>query len=143
VTARRRLALRAGLAFLAIAGAVTGVWALLFPRAFYDDFPLAGQHWVAMLPPYNQHLTTDTGGLNLAVAFSFMVAALTLQRLLVRTVLAGYLLYTVPHLIFHSRHLAGLPPSGAAAEMIVLSVTVGLPLALLALIRKPQIVSRA
>jgi hypothetical protein len=51
LTARRRLALRAGLAFSPSPG-VAGVWGLLFARAFYNDFPLPGHDWVAMLPPY-------------------------------------------------------------------------------------------
>ena len=57
---------------------------------------------------------------------------------LVRTVLAGYLFYTVPHLMFHVRHLAGFSPGETTAETIVLSMTVALPVALLALTRKPR-----
>lgn len=135
MTGRRRLTLRAGLAFLAVAEAVAGIWALLLPHMFYDDFPLAGHDWVGMMPPYNLHLITDVGELNLALAFILATAMVTLHRLLVCTALAGYLFYTVPHLVFHTRHLGSMPPSDAAAEMIVLSITVALPLALLSRVR--------
>jgi len=91
-----------------------------------------------MLPSYNSHLVGDVGELNLAVAFSFMVATLTLHRLLVRTVLVGYLFYSVPHMVFHVRHLAGFPSSDVAVQMILLSISVVLPLALLILARTPR-----
>ena len=38
---------------------VVGVWALVLPRSFYDDFPAAGRHWVSALGPYNEHLVRD------------------------------------------------------------------------------------
>ena len=138
VTGRARLAVRGGLAFFALTGGLVGFWALLFPRTFYEDFPVPGHGWVAMLPSYNSHLVTDVGELNLAVAFSFTVATLTLHRLLVRTVLVGYLFYSAPHMVFHVRHLAGLPLSDMTAQVILLSISVILPLALLILIRRPR-----
>jgi len=48
---------------------LVGFWALLAPRSFYDDFPGGGRSWVSALPPYNEHLVRDVGGLpsNLAV----------------------------------------------------------------------------
>ncbi len=46
----RRLAVRAGLALLGAGQAVTASWALLAPRAFYDDFPGGGLAWVSALP---------------------------------------------------------------------------------------------
>jgi hypothetical protein len=105
-----RLTLRAGLVFFTFVQTLVGGWMLLSPRSFYDDVP-----WVAMLPPYNQHLMTDLGGLNLAVALVFGVAAVSLDRLLVRTVLVCYLLYAVPHLVSHSTHLVpALAPSPRA-----------------------------
>jgi len=58
VSARDRPTLRAGLVFFTLVQTLVGGWILLSPRSFYDDVP-----WVAMLPPYNQHLMTDLGGL--------------------------------------------------------------------------------
>jgi hypothetical protein len=39
----RRTWIRIGLLFVAATPLVGGLWALLFPRAFYDDFPLPGR----------------------------------------------------------------------------------------------------
>ena len=41
--------LRVTLATVAAANVVTGLTALLAPRAFYDDFPF-GAGWIALLP---------------------------------------------------------------------------------------------
>ncbi|MFI6802501.1 hypothetical protein [Streptosporangium canum] len=52
---------------------------------------------MAMLPPYNEHVLLDYGGLNLGFGLMFAVVAVTLDRLLIRTVSAGYLAFAVPH----------------------------------------------
>jgi hypothetical protein len=97
--------LRIGLAVLAIPSVIIGIWAGLTPRSFYDDFPGLGQVWVAPTGRYSEHLVRDVGELNLALALITIVAAITLGPLLVRTVLAGWLVYSVPHLVYHLRHL--------------------------------------
>lgn len=48
--------LRAGLLLLASAPLVVGLWVLLVPRSFYDDFPLPGRDWVSTLGPYIAYL---------------------------------------------------------------------------------------
>ena len=58
--------LRGGLLVLAVSALTVGLWALLVPRSFYDDFPLPGRAWVSTLGPYNEHLVRDVGALNLA-----------------------------------------------------------------------------
>jgi uncharacterized protein YbjT (DUF2867 family) len=60
-------ALRLTLAVVALSNAITGAQAVLGPRSFFDDYPL-GRGWVAGLPPYNEHLTTDVGAFYLAFA---------------------------------------------------------------------------
>lgn len=97
--------LRIGLAVLALPSVVIGIWAGLTPRSFYDDFPGLGRMWVAPVGPYSEHLVRDVGELNLALALITIVAAVTLGTVLVRTVLAGWLVYSVPHLVYHLRHL--------------------------------------
>jgi hypothetical protein len=133
VSARVRLTLRAGLVFYTLVQTLVGGWMLVSPRSFYDDVP-----WVAMFPPYNQHLMTDLGALNLAVALVFGVAAVSLDRLLVRAILVGYLLYAVPHLVFHSTHLAGFGAFAATIQTVLQTVLTLLPLGLLALTRSPR-----
>jgi hypothetical protein len=124
------------LAVLAVTEAVVGGWALLVPRGFYDGFPLPGHPWVALLPPYNEHLLRDFGGLNLGFGLMLAVAAVTLDRLLIRTVLAGYLLYSVPHLTFHLGHLGHFDMVDAVGQVVVLALCVLAPAILLFLTRK-------
>ena len=55
-----------------------GLTAAFAPHAFYDDFPFV-THWVNLLPPYNEHLVTDVGGLYLGFAVLFGWAAWKLR----------------------------------------------------------------
>jgi hypothetical protein len=101
----RETVLRIGLAVLAVPALIVGVWAAFAPRAFYDDFPGIGRTWVAPDGPYNQHLVRDVGALNLALVVITAVALVTLVPMLVRAVLAGWLVYSVPHLVYHLRNM--------------------------------------
>ena len=132
MTGWRRPVLRTGLVLLALSNAGVGVWALFWPVSFFEDFPF-GRGWVGLLPPYNEHLIGDVGGLNLVVAFGLAVSAVTLNPLLTRTSLIGLQLYAVPHLIFHAGHLEGFARSDAIAQTVLLALVVAVPLALLAL----------
>jgi hypothetical protein len=101
----RETVLRVGLAVLAIPAAIVGFWAAFAPRSFYDDFPGLGRTWVAPDGPYNQHLVRDVGELNLAIVAITVIALVTLVPMLVRAVLVGWLVYGVPHVIYHLRNL--------------------------------------
>jgi hypothetical protein len=129
--ARRRQRLRLGLAFLGFGAGVVGLWALAWPRSFYDDFPGAGMTWLAELPKYSQHLVRDVGALNLAFLLLFVWAAVTLDRTLVRACLCAWLVFAVPHFIFHLFNLEGHSSSSAFSQMTVLGVGTALPLLLL------------
>lgn len=127
--------LRAGLTFLALTQAGVGGWALIAPRSFFDDFPLPSHPWVAMYPPYNEHLMRDFGALNLALCAVLAFAAVTLGKSLTRAVLAGYLVFAVPHFVFHMGHLGHMPFGDQVANVVVLSLAILLPLALWPLTR--------
>jgi hypothetical protein len=121
---------RVALGFLFVAAVVIGLTAAVLPRAFYDDFPFVA-HWVELLPPYNEHLVTDVGGLYLGFAVLFAWAAWTLDRVLVRAVCVAWLLTATLHLIFHSGHLAGFGTADAVAELVTLaSLLIPPPLAI-------------
>jgi hypothetical protein len=113
--------------------ALTGGWALGAPRSFYDSFPGAGHTWVALLPPYNEHLVRDVGGLSLGLAVLTGAAALTLQRRLVIVTALAILVWSTPHLIFHLGHLEGLSTTDKVGQVVVLVLGVAAPLALLGL----------
>ncbi len=86
----RRTWIRIGLPFVAATPLVGGLWALLFPRAFYDDFPLPGREWVSTLGPFNEHLVRDCGALNLALAVLLVSAAIFLELRLARIALVSW-----------------------------------------------------
>jgi hypothetical protein len=117
----RTSAARAALGFLFVSALVIGLSAALVPRTFYDDFPFVA-HWVELLPPYNEHLVTDVGGLYLGFAVLFGWAAWTLDRALVRAVSVAWLLAAGIHLLFHASHLAGFGTADAIAEIATLAL---------------------
>ncbi|HEU5106172.1 MAG TPA: hypothetical protein VFU11_10055 [Solirubrobacterales bacterium] len=112
---------RIALAYLCGAALLIGLTATVDPRAFYDDFPFA-THWVDLLPPYNEHLVTDVGGLYLGFAVLFGWAAWTLDRTLLRAVCFAWLLTAGLHLIFHAGHLDGFGTADAVAEIVSLAL---------------------
>lgn len=122
------IALRAGMWFLTFVGVVVGLVATLAPRAFYDYVP-----WVDLIPPYSEHLMRDYGAMNLSLALVFGVAAITMELRMVRIVLGAYLLFAIPHLIFHLTHLEHFTMEAAVWQTIVLTVAVLLPVGLLIL----------
>jgi hypothetical protein len=113
-----RILLRAGLMILAAMQVVVGAWALLAPRAFYDGFPLPGHAWVALLPPYNEHLVRDVGALNLALTVVLGAATWTLDRTTIRVALLAVAVFAVPHTVFHAGHLTGFPAGDAVAQTV-------------------------
>lgn len=129
----RRGRIRAGLSFLAVAPLVVGSWALFAPRSFYDGFPSAGRHWVSALGPYNEHLVRDVGAMNLALGVLLTLAAVLLERKLVRATLVVWLVYAVPHFAFHLTMLDAFSPLDNAMNVAGLGLSVLLPSFLLAL----------
>jgi hypothetical protein len=119
-------AARAALAFLLVSALTIGATATLAPQAFYDDFPFLTS-WVELLPPYNEHLVTDVGGLYLGFTVLFAWAAWTLDRTLVRAVCVAWLLTATLHLIFHAGHLDGFSTTDAIAELASLALLLAPP----------------
>ena len=120
--------LRAGMWFLTFVEVAVGLVATLAPRFFYDNVP-----WVDLAPPFAEHLMRDYGAMNLALGLVTAVAAVTMSTVMVRTALFAYLLFAVPHLLFHVTHQHGHTTSQAIGETTGLTIAVLLPLALLAL----------
>lgn len=98
---------RLGVVLLAASVALPAVWALLSPQSFFSDFPGLGQHWVRAFPPYNEHLVRDVGSFYLAFAVLMGAAAYTADRRLIRVSLITYLVFSIPHAVWHGQHAAG------------------------------------
>ena len=117
----RPLIARLALGLLCGAALSIGLTATVFPQAFYEDFPFF-THWVNLLPPYNEHLVTDVGGLYLGFAVLFAWAAWSLERTLIRAVCSAWLLTAGLHLVFHAGHLESFSTADAVAEIASLSL---------------------
>jgi hypothetical protein len=127
---RKQSGIRAGLLFLLASTLLVGIWALLAPRSFFDDFPGLGMTWVKPLPKFNEHIIRDVGGLNLGFALLFGWAASTLDRRLIQVSSLAWLLYAIPHLIFHVFHLEKLSTQEAVLQTTSLALLVLIPIVL-------------
>ena len=93
---------RVGLVILAFQGLLSGIWATASPRGYFDDFPGFGLSWVSPDGPYNEHLMRDYGALNLALGIVALCAAIWLTRTLVITAAAAWIVYSIPHIVYHA-----------------------------------------
>lgn len=122
---------KAILLYLAIANTAPGTWALFWPRNFYDSFPGFGRTWVSVDGPYNEHLVRDVGAFFLALAvLCFLTVALP-RLITVRATAICLLVFNVPHLWYHLRHLHMLPFIDQVGNAVTLSVNVALLIILL------------
>jgi AhpD family alkylhydroperoxidase len=116
---------RAGVASLGIPQLILGIWAIFWPRGFFDSFPvIAGQHWLPAYGAYNDHLTTDVGATFTAIGVLMIVAAWIGRRLVMQVALAAYLLYAVPHTVFHLANDSVLSSGSQVVNGLLLVSTV-------------------
>ena len=133
IPARQAIVFRTGLYALGALQTFNGLYALLAPRSFYDDFPL-GRGWVAALPDYSEHLVRDVGGLFLATGILLLAAGVYLERRLVAIALISFLAFSLPHTIFHLFNLEPYGTADALANVLGLLATVVVPIVLLAML---------
>ena len=124
-------ALRVLLGMLAVTGTTVGAWAAFTPRSFYDDFPGLGQVWVSVDGPYNEHLVRDVGALNLALAALAICALVTLARATIVATAIAWVVYGVPHLVYHARHLGPYDAMQSVALLASLATTPAVALVVL------------
>ena len=96
-----RGAVRAGLFLLALPQLAIGIWAIVSPSGWYENFPGAGKHWLPLYGSFDEHLATDVGTTFLALGVVLVLAAVWMERRVVLAAAIGYLVYQVPHTIFH------------------------------------------
>jgi hypothetical protein len=118
---------------LAWSAFLVGVWATFAPRSFYDSFPGGGREWVSPDGPYNHHLVSDVGELNLALFVVTLAALITVNQLLVRVTAVAWLVYGIPHFLYHATHTDPFETSDVVAALTSLSLAIILPIVLLVL----------
>jgi nucleoside-diphosphate-sugar epimerase len=121
---------------LALQGLALGVYASFFPRAFYDDFP-NGRGWVAIDGPYNEHLIRDFGAMNLAMFVVAAGALVTASILVARVAAIAWLVFSVPHFVYHLRHLQHYETADKIGNVVSLGFGVLVCLALVWLTFRP------
>ena len=122
---------RISLILLAIGQGPAGIWALVSPHSFYNDFPTYGRHWVSTLGPYDEHLARDAGGGLLAAAVVVALAALWLERRAVQLALIAWLTFAIPHFAYHLTTLDKFGTGDDIANIVTLGLAVVVPLPLL------------
>lgn len=117
------------LAVLAFTGLSVGMQALVDPRGFFGDFPF-GREWVASDGPFNLHLLRDFAGLNLGIGTLALVALVGRSRVLTRATGLAWLLYGIPHFVYHSlnRELTGFDSVANLTGLAVIVVAAGVAL---------------
>ena len=108
--------------------AITGLWAVVAPRDWYDRFPGLGHAWVAAYGPYDDHLVADAGAGLLALGVLLVAAAMVAGRSELRRAIAVFLLFAAIHLSFHLRAMGRLPRLDDVATLASLAIVVLVPL---------------
>lgn len=134
---RNRGAIRFLLLALGIPQASIGLWALLSPSSFYDDFPVGTSGWVDVLGPFDGHLVTDVGALFVALGFLLAFAAVRLRRETVLVAAIAWLIFAIPHFAWHVFNLEPYDTPDAIANTATLTWTVAGGLLVLFLLRTP------
>lgn len=97
-----RREVRIGLIALALPQLAIGVWALLSPRGWFENFPGAGKHWLPLYEgSFDEHLVADVGSTFLALGVLLVLAAVWMDRRVVLGAAIAYLVYQIPHAFFH------------------------------------------
>lgn len=118
------VAIRFLLLALGIPQGLIGLWALFAPRSFYDDFPAGTDGWVNVLGPFDEHLVIDVGALFIALAFLMAFAAYTLHRTTVFAAAVTWLLFAVPHAVYHFSNLGPYDTADAIGNSVTIGWTV-------------------
>ena len=91
---------------LGVPNIVSGCWAVFNPAHWYENFPGWAPRLVSALPPFNEHLASDTGAGLLATGLLVLIAGLYLRRDTTILATVGYLAFSLPHAVFHLAHPA-------------------------------------
>lgn len=130
--------LRSGLLLLATVPLSVGFWSLFAPYHFYDIFPLPGRDWISTLGPYHEHLVRDYGATNLALGALLSATAGLLERHLIQVALVSWLVFAVPHFVFHLTQTHHFLLFDNLTQLGSLGFVVVLPIALLLLVARSK-----
>jgi hypothetical protein len=96
----------AALVVLAVPNLVAGLWGLVAPEHWFDNFPGWAPRLVAAFPPFNEHLATDAASGLFAAGVGATIALWWRRRDVVIVAMAAFLAFAFPHAVFHLAHPA-------------------------------------
>lgn len=123
------------LGVLALSALSIGIPASFAPETFYTDYPFYTA-LVKLLPPYNEHLITDVGGLYLGFSLMLVWATIKPSRQLVVPLCWGWIIAQALHFAFHIGHLTGFTTSQAVGQTIGLGLYVLIALVPIVMLRR-------
>ncbi len=94
--------IRVLLVVLAVPNLFAGLWALISPQGWYDNFPGYSPALISAYPPFNEHLTVDGGAGLVATGMAALVGAIWMRR---EVIIAGMIILLsamIPHTLFHT-----------------------------------------
>ena len=127
---------RVGLVLLGLPQLLIGAWATFAPSGWFDNFPGAGRNWLPLYGPYDEHLVADVGSTFLALGVLLFLAAVWMDRRVVIAAVVAYLVYQVPHTIFHLANDDVLSSGDQVANGITLVLANVLAIAILVSLRR-------
>ena len=127
--------IRICLGVLALSALALGIPATFAPETFYTDYPFFTA-LVSLLPPYNEHLITDVGGLYLGFGVMFAWALVKPSRQLIVPLCAAWTIAQTIHFAFHIGHLTGFTTTEAVTQQIGLGLYILVAIVPIALLRK-------
>jgi AhpD family alkylhydroperoxidase len=116
---------------LAVPAAISGAWALIAPASWHGDFPGFGRDWLPAFGAYNEHLVRDVGSALLALAVLLAWAALSPRTPLWRAAAGSFLVFAVPHFVFHVVNTGRLPAGDEVVNLFTLGAAVLVPVVVL------------
>jgi len=120
---------------LALSSLAIALPAAFAPETFYTDFPFYTA-LVKLLPPYNEHLITDIGGLYLGFGLMFIWAMIKPSKELVVPLCWGWIAAQALHFAFHVSHLTGFTTTEAVGQQIGLALYIAVALVPIAMLRR-------
>ena len=124
----RRDAVRKGLLWsVGTPSAITGLWALLGPSSWYENFPGLGLVWLPETGAYNEHFARDYGGALLALGILLLWLAVAPRARLAVAAPVAYLVWAFPHLVYHVANVEQLSTGDNIANLAVLAGSVVVP----------------
>lgn len=120
------------LVVLAAPNLAAGVWGLVAPEHWFDNFPGWAPRLVAAFPPFNEHLVSDAAGGLFAAGVAAAIALWWRRREVVIVAMVAFLAFALPHAVFHLAHPAdALSDNEDLVNTVTLWVAVAIAVAIM------------